>query len=210
MSTTPQRRQRDTGRREQLLEAAARCFAARPFDEVSMKDIAAEAHVAKGLLHYYFQSKRGCYLAVIEHHCAQLLPEVQLEPGDVPMRALSRVLKAYLDFAEDSPAGYRMIVAGGLGTDPDARQFAAELRTQWRQAMAQVAFPGQPEPPAFGVAIEGWLSFVEGVVLEWLTLHTITRGQLVRLITAATPVLLTASAAAEPSLQLDPSLFEGT
>lgn len=175
-----------------------------------MQDIAAEAGVAKGLLHYYFQSKRGCYLAVIEHHCARLLPEVQLEPGDVPMRALPRILEAYLDFAEDNPAGYRMIVAGGLGTDPDARQFATELRTRWRHTMAQRAYPDQPEPPALGLAIEGWLSFVEGATLDWLTRRTVTRDQLTRLIAAATPVLLAASTAAEPSLHLDPALFQET
>jgi AcrR family transcriptional regulator len=55
-----------SARREALLETGLRLFSANAFDELSMDDVAAEAGVAKGLLYYYFGSKRGYYVAVVE------------------------------------------------------------------------------------------------------------------------------------------------
>ena len=45
-------------RREQILDAANALFAERPYDEVSIADIANAAGVARGLVHHYFRGRR--------------------------------------------------------------------------------------------------------------------------------------------------------
>src|SRR5690606_33424180 len=52
-------------RRRQILDAARALLATRPYNEVSMADLAEAAGVARGLLHHYFGSKRDLYLAIV-------------------------------------------------------------------------------------------------------------------------------------------------
>jgi AcrR family transcriptional regulator len=53
-------------RRAQILDAARAVLGRQGYAETSMKDIAAEAGVAPGLLHYYFESKEEILVQVIE------------------------------------------------------------------------------------------------------------------------------------------------
>jgi AcrR family transcriptional regulator len=55
--------------KERIIEAAYRALVKRGYHETSMKDIAAEAGVAPGLAHYYFESKEDLMVAAIEHAC---------------------------------------------------------------------------------------------------------------------------------------------
>lgn len=194
------RRHRDPARRTELLAAAARCFAARSFDEVSMDDIAAEAGVAKGLLFYYFQSKRGCYLAVIEDFHRQLLSEADLNADLPPERLFPHLLDRYLDFAENAEPAYRLIMSGGLGNDPDVRVFVADQRARYRALFTQLILPSRAEPPALRIAVEGFLSFLEGATLDWLSHRGISRAALHDLIMTIAPVTPAAAATADPSL----------
>jgi AcrR family transcriptional regulator len=55
-----------TGRRLQsIIDAAYRCLVRDGYTNVSIKDIAREASVAPGLLHYYFESKEQLLVAVV-------------------------------------------------------------------------------------------------------------------------------------------------
>ena len=55
------------------MEAAYRTLVKRGYHETSMKDIAAEAGVAPGLAHYYFETKEDLLVAAIEHGCEPVM-----------------------------------------------------------------------------------------------------------------------------------------
>jgi AcrR family transcriptional regulator len=59
--------------KERIIEAAYRALVKRGYHDTSMKDIAAEAGVAPGLAHYYFETKEDLLVAAIEHGCQPLL-----------------------------------------------------------------------------------------------------------------------------------------
>lgn len=59
-------------RRAQILEAARTVLARQGYAETSTKDIAAEAGVAPGLLHYYFESKEEILIQVMEALCLEI------------------------------------------------------------------------------------------------------------------------------------------
>ena len=84
MSETAVRRRRlsPDQRREQILVAAERLFAERPYVDVSTTELAAAAGVARGLLNHYFGDKRALYLEVVRR--AALLPTLE----DVPLAYL--------------------------------------------------------------------------------------------------------------------------
>jgi AcrR family transcriptional regulator len=194
------RRHRDPARRAELLSVAARCFAERAFDEVFMDDIAAEAGVAKGLLFYYFGSKRKCYLAVIEGFHQQLLEDAYAHMDVPASQLISRMLDRYLDFAEGAEPAYRLIMSGGLGADREACALVADQRSRYRALFTELAYPGRSESPALRVAFEGFLSFMEGATLDWLNHREISREALHTLILAIAPAVQAAAVVADPTL----------
>jgi AcrR family transcriptional regulator len=52
--------------RHQILTAAARQFAHRPYSQVSLDDILGDARVTKGAMYFHFQSKSALALAIID------------------------------------------------------------------------------------------------------------------------------------------------
>ena len=54
-------------RRRQIMEALHKCLLKKPFDQTSIKDIAAVARINHGMLHYYFKSKDDILLNYIEY-----------------------------------------------------------------------------------------------------------------------------------------------
>ena len=59
--------------KDRIVEAAYRTLVKRGYHETGMKDIAAEAGVAPGLAHYYFETKEDLLVAAIERGCEPLM-----------------------------------------------------------------------------------------------------------------------------------------
>jgi AcrR family transcriptional regulator len=85
-STGPRRRRLSPDdRRNEILDAARRLFAHRPYRTVSTAEIAEASGVARSLVHHYFGGIRGVFLAVVADGAAALSaartagPEVPFE-----------------------------------------------------------------------------------------------------------------------------------
>src|SRR5690349_2922134 len=89
-------------RRTQLLAVAARLFAARPYDEVLMEDIAERAGVSRALLYRHFPGKRDLFAALYKQASEQLLAKTRLDPADTLVEQLIEGLDAHIEyFAEN-------------------------------------------------------------------------------------------------------------
>ena len=194
-------------RREELLAAGLRLFSDRPYDELAIDDIAAEAGVAKGLLYYYFGSKRGFYVAIVQAAARELVARLDPDHSLPPAERLRRALDAYLVYVEEHSAGYRTLLAGGLGSDPEVRAIRDRDRAEFLRLIAE-GVAHQPEPsPALRTAIVGWLSFIEGVSLDWLDHRDLSAEQLRELLVAALAGSLQAALAIDPTLEIDFSVL---
>src|SRR3981081_4585689 len=69
--------------KERIVAAAYRALVKRGYHATAMKDIAAEAGVAPGLAHYYFETKEDLLVAAIEHACGT--PMAGRERGGVSL-----------------------------------------------------------------------------------------------------------------------------
>src|SRR2546430_4260126 len=58
--------------RDKILQAAFTRLSSQGYENTSIKEIAEEAGVAQGLVHYYFKSKQQLVLAVLMDVCAKL------------------------------------------------------------------------------------------------------------------------------------------
>ena len=85
--------------RQQIIRAAAHQFAQRPYHDVGLDDILAEAELTKGAMYFHFRSKHALALAVIDGQLARAGAAVQ----ELVDRKLSG-LETLIDF------GYQMAV----------------------------------------------------------------------------------------------------
>jgi AcrR family transcriptional regulator len=124
-------------RREDILDAAQRLFAARGFDATSTARVAAEAGVPNGLVFYYFASKMELLLTLVRERARveQLLPEPgDLVPGDVAasvIRLGGRILE-HLESRQEVTA----IIFMEVGRHVEVRERAVELR---RETVVRIA-----------------------------------------------------------------------
>ncbi|MEU3315900.1 TetR/AcrR family transcriptional regulator [Streptomyces sp. NPDC048387] len=154
-------------RRAELIAVGRKLFADTPYDALSMDDIAQQAGVAKGLVYYYFTSKRGYYLAIVEDSVAQLLARATGEPDLPGAERLRRTVDGYLHYAEHHQAAYRTIVTGGVGSDAEVLAIRDAVREELLAAIAEGAYGRRTLPPLARLALVGWLSGVEGATLDW-------------------------------------------
>jgi AcrR family transcriptional regulator len=73
--------------RTHLLDAALRVFAARGYEGASVREIAAEARVASGLLYHYFPSKQAILVALFERSGAYVMEAFAAAAGEADPRA---------------------------------------------------------------------------------------------------------------------------
>ncbi|MFE7273105.1 TetR/AcrR family transcriptional regulator [Streptomyces sp. NPDC057623] len=159
--------ERSMARRAELITIGRKLFADTSYDALSMDDIARQAHVAKGLIYYYFQSKRGYYLAIIQDSVADLVTfaagGIELQPVD----RVHRTIDSYLRYAEHNQAAYRTIVSGGVGFDTEVHAIRDGVRAAIVATIAEGAYGRSDIAPLARMGLLAWVCSVEGATLDW-------------------------------------------
>jgi AcrR family transcriptional regulator len=158
-----------SGRREQLVVAALRLFSERPYEDVSIDDIANEANVAHGLLSYYFGGKRGAYLAALQmvQSDLQVLTRPIRSDGDIAAQ-IRGMARRHLEYFRAHP----QLLLGLLASAPsDTETRAIEESTQTQATQALLDLLGLPEnpPPMLRTALRGCMGFMQEVTIHWLS-----------------------------------------
>ncbi|MFI2636429.1 TetR/AcrR family transcriptional regulator [Streptomyces collinus] len=160
--------ERSMARRAELIAIGRRLFADTSYDALSMDDIARQAHVAKGLIYYYFQSKRGYYLAIIQDSVTELLTLAASGLELPPVDRVQRTIDSYLRYAEHNQAAYRTIVSGGVGFDTEVHAIRDGVREAVVTTIAEGAY-GRADVTALArMGLLSWVCSVEGATLEWI------------------------------------------
>lgn len=159
----------DPAKRQEILAAAAGLFASRPFHEVRLDDIAAAAHIGKGTIYVYFDSKEILYLTLIREGFARMVDSLKaevMEPeADVWVR-LGHAADGLIRFAAGFPDLFR-VMRGGILTadDPQLQSSRRELTLMVENAIRQGNAAGQTEDPSPELTAQFLLSFVRGAML---------------------------------------------
>ncbi|MER0444502.1 TetR/AcrR family transcriptional regulator [Streptomyces sp. Edi4] len=161
--------ERSQARRSELIATGRKLFADTSYDALSMDDIAKHAGVAKGLIYYYFKSKRGYYLAIVEDSVADLVSRAGSDTDLAPAERAHRTVDGYLRYAEHHQAAYRTIVTGGVGFDTQVQAIRDAVREELIATIAEGAYGTRQIPALARLALLGWLGSVESVTLDWLT-----------------------------------------
>ncbi|MCX5556122.1 TetR/AcrR family transcriptional regulator [Streptomyces sp. NBC_00038] len=159
---------RSLARRAELIAIGRKLFADTSYDALSMDDIARQAHVAKGLIYYYFKSKRGYYLAIIEDSVTELVSRAASGLELPPAQRVHRTIDGYLRYAEHNQSAYRTIISGGVGFDAEVQAVRDGVREVIVETIAEGAYGRREIAPLPRMALLGWLCSVEGATLDWI------------------------------------------
>ncbi|MER6345728.1 TetR/AcrR family transcriptional regulator [Streptomyces sp. NPDC001595] len=171
----PRGTERSLARRAELISIGRKLFADTSYDALSMDDIARQAHVAKGLIYYYFQSKRGYYLAIVQDSVADLVTFAASGLKLPARERVERTIDGYLRYAEHNQAAYRTIVSGGVGFDTEVQAIRDGVREAIVATIAEGAYGSADITPLARMGLLGWVCGVEGATLDWIDRPALTR-----------------------------------
>lgn len=178
-------------RRGQILAAARRLLSARPYSDVSIADIAAEAGVARGLLHHYFGSKRDLYLEVVRD--VVQVPIIPVPEDDPELRA-SQIWEVsvdrWLDLIDDSrDLWLAFLGASGVGHDTEVQAILDASKEVVAEQALKAMGVDTPTPTMLAL-VRGFGGFTEELTREWLVRKRLTRDQVRVLLATSMPLLV--------------------
>jgi AcrR family transcriptional regulator len=105
-------RPRAERRQEEILEAAARLFAAHGYADGDTQALADTLGVGKGTLYRYFPSKEALFLAAVDRLMRQLVEHVQAAATPVadPLERVGVAVRAFLSFCADRPEFVELLI----------------------------------------------------------------------------------------------------
>ncbi|MBM9621212.1 TetR/AcrR family transcriptional regulator [Streptomyces zhihengii] len=174
----PRQRLTPEQRRAQLLDVAATLFAAQPYEDVTMEEIAERAGVSRALLYRHFPGKRELFASLYAQVAGQLLASTRVDPAETFTEQLTEGLDAHIGYfaanrhtvlaANRFLAGDRLIQT--IITD--------ELDALREKLLGALPLTDARNRAAVSGVLKSWLVFVQVLCLDWLVEETCTREEL--------------------------------
>jgi AcrR family transcriptional regulator len=165
MSPRAYRRLQSDERRALLLERATDLFAIHGYEGLSMAQLARQANISKALLYHYFPSKRRLFENVLAEGAEELRARTEPDPSKPAAEQLAGALDAFLAWVEERPAAYAKLLESAGSSE--VHEITAEVRaTTAIRILGGLGEDG--ERPATRTAVNGWLGFLDGAILNWI------------------------------------------
>lgn len=195
-SAATRRRLEPDERKAQILAVAREMFGAGTYASVSTTELADRAGVARGLIHHYFQGKRGLYLEVVRQMMVVPAPTTEHLPHTTLEQRLAISLDRWLDVVERNRDMWLTAIGPEvIGRDEDVEAILAEgdeIATDrvLEAAMLTEVAEGREILRAM---IRSYGSMLRAASREWLVRGTLTRGQLHQILTDCLIHLITST-----------------
>jgi AcrR family transcriptional regulator len=185
-------------RRAQLIDLGVEMLATRRLDELSVELIAKAAGISRGLLFHYFPSKQDFHLEVARAAAAEMIRRTEPDTSQTPVDALRGALTSFMDYVEENPDNYKSLVRGAASGDVQMRAIFDETRSTMAQRLLDVlASMGLEISARMSLAIAGWVAYVEECVVRWIDTRTVSRTELLEMLTKSLPAVALSATDAE-------------
>ena len=101
--------ERDT-RKEIIINAAQRVFAIKPFDKVSVREIADEAGIGTSTIYTYFPNQEALFVETALRDANVLIEELDNVIGNNSVSDVEHVIESFIDFISQNDSYFRMMV----------------------------------------------------------------------------------------------------
>ena len=165
-------------RRQQILSAAAACFAEKGYHRTTMDDIVRVSGLSKGSLYWYFNSKRALFLALVERFMAQFAVGIaEANHANLPAATrLENITQDTIDLlqAEAGLLPLMMEFWSGIFQDDDIQAVMRAAYQSYRQELSQVIQQGVDREEFRSVnsteVAAMLIAAIDGLMLQWLML----------------------------------------
>ena len=162
-------------RREQIVRATIRCLAREGYTRLTMKQVAREAGVSQGILHYYFADKRAMLAATLEAVTRDLdrrVAAAQSRTGGDARARLRALVRACLEVAVSRPEFWVVFVEfwGEMLHDRRLRDLNTAVYSRTRRLIGRLIAEGvragrfRPVDPRRASAVV--LGLIDGLSLQ--------------------------------------------
>lgn len=159
----------DPDKRRHILDAATQLFAAHPYHEVRLDEVAAAARVGKGTLYIYFGSKEELYLTLVRDGFVEMVATAEASARDPDAGAWARlreVIRGLVRFGTRYPGLHRVMRSGVLTPDdPEILATRARLSEFVTRVINDGIRRGEMADPHPELTAQFVLAFVRGALL---------------------------------------------
>nr|WP_328823453.1 TetR/AcrR family transcriptional regulator [Metallococcus carri] len=158
-----------SARRAQLMEAAQSVFVEAGYHGAAMDEIADRARVSKPVLYQHFPGKLDLYLALVDHHTAEVpaLVKAAMASTDDNSQRILLAIGAFFEFVERKDAAFRLVFESDLINEPTVAHKVDRMSTELAGAIADVIAEdtglARDQAMLLGVAMVG----MSQVVARW-------------------------------------------
>lgn len=156
-------------RRRNILDAAAHLFAARPFHEVHLDEVASRARVGKGTIYVYFRDKDDLYLTLIREGFADMAAQAHADvarAGEDVWKRIAAVVAGLIRFATRFPDLFRILRSGRVSPDdPHLQKTRRTLSRLIEGILRDGVAQGKIDDPHPQITAQFILAFVRGAML---------------------------------------------
>jgi AcrR family transcriptional regulator len=167
-------------RRAQLVQIGLELLPTTPVQELTIDEVARRAGISRSLLFHYFATKRDYYTAVTRAAADLLLEHLVPRPGRPSDDQLAGMLDRYVGWVETFREPHLAFVRGAAGGDP----WVAEVYEETRERLVEVALTALdvPHDEARRQLVRSWFAFTETLVGQWVQAPTLSRPELLALL----------------------------
>jgi len=96
-------------RREFIIDAAERVFAEKPFDKVSMRDVAKEAGISHAAIYRYFPDQQALFVSAFMRGSERIIPFLRELVDDAENPDIEKVTGKFIGYLIDNDLYFRMM-----------------------------------------------------------------------------------------------------
>lgn len=177
-------------RKRQLIDAAVGLYSRRPFEQVSVEDIAGAAGVSRALFYRYFTGPADIFAAASRAAIDGLIARLTARRTGTPEERLRAGIAEYVDFVEQHSAAFVAVVRNSSAISSGTGDLVDEVRA----AIVDVVKAGAGlDGPLVDVTIRCWTAAVAEATLAWLRDPFLDKQKLVAWMAAQLVAMLAAT-----------------
>jgi len=140
---------RNHDKREEIVQAALRVFAAKGFRKTSVEDIIREAKVARATFYHYFKSKKDIFLEltgmILDNIYSIVEKDFQVFPSSEKeiVERMEHSLRTSFEYFRDNRAFAAVYFSEAMGMNPQLDSKVIEFQTRSSALVARVVMEGQ-------------------------------------------------------------------
>lgn len=156
-------------RRAQIVVVAKKLFAERPYDSISMGDIATAVGTTRTNIHYHFTSKRDLFLEIVGQFSripTALYPS-PIEDSLPVDSVVGDVLGRWLDAVERNSDVFLTMLLGSSSQDEEVRRVLGDSMRAWESRLTLLVGI-DPTDPVHRAMVRSFQGMVKYATSEWL------------------------------------------